>query len=282
MILDEIMQKASFEVMFVVMVLGVLISIEVGLRIGRWSRNRRKKETDAPVGTMVGAMLGLLAFILAFTFGMAGANYESRRMEVLKESNAIGTAYLRADFMPEPARTEIRGLLRKYADVRLEAVKMERFEAAVAKSEKILDALWARVSTLAIKNEGTVLTGLFVSALNDVIDIHSERLLLGRKRIPGIIWLALYFVTFFSMLAVGYQFGIDGTRSILGTVMLALTFSAVIFLIEDLDNPRRGLITTNQESMIELQKSLNMGDANRWPERGLKTFVPDVPSSDLK
>jgi hypothetical protein len=266
MILDKVFHYLSLEILFFATIVGVFVAIEVGLRVGRWSRERKKHEADSPIGTLVGAMLGLLAFILAFTFGMAGSNYDARRMAVLKESNAIGTAYLRADFIPEPERTEIRDLLREYVGVRLEGTQLGEIEVAVARSEKILDALWARVSTLADKNAGTVLTGLFVQALNEVIDIHSERLMLGmHKRIPGIIWLTLYFVIFFSMLAVGYQSGIGGTRSVLGEIMLVLTFSAIIFLIADLDNPGKGLIQTSQQTMIELREKLNVENANHLP-----------------
>ena len=255
--LDPFFHRAPFSGVFFAMVLCVLISIEAGLRIGFWSRKRKPCEVDPAIGTLVGAMLGLLAFILAFTFGMAASEFDARRMAVLKESNAIGTAYLRADFMPEPERAHIRDLFREYVKARLEAPKPEKMEATIERSEKLLGALWARVSTLADKNAGSVLTGLFVSALNEVIDVHSERVLLGSKRIPGIIWLALYFVTFLSMFAVGYQCGMGGRRSLLTTLVLALTFSAVILLIKDLDSPRQGLIRTPQQSMIDLQKQIN-------------------------
>jgi hypothetical protein len=266
---DESFSNTSFAMLFLIAVLIVLVAVEMGLRFGCWSRSRKKSETDAPIGTMVGAMLGLLAFMMAFTFQMAAQQYDARRMLVLKESNAIGTAYLRADFIPEPGRTEVRGLLREYVSTRLDATKLEKFEAAISRSEQILDSLWAHVSIWADKNAGTPLTALFAAALNEVIDLHSERLTVAlRFRIPVIIWAALLFVTFFSMLAVGYQFGIDGTRSVLGTLVIAFTFSTVIVLIADLDNPRKGLITTNQWSMVELQKNLNKGNAERLPVGG--------------
>ncbi|MFA6600018.1 MAG: hypothetical protein WC352_06310 [Candidatus Omnitrophota bacterium] len=259
MTLDKVFQQAPFEALFFLTVLVVLIAIEAGLRYGRASRKRNPCETDAPIGTLVGAMLGLLAFILAFTFGMAGSNFEARRMGVLKESNAIGTLYLRADFIPQPARSEIRDFLREYVRLRLTGTELGKTEASIRRSEEILDALWARAAVLADKNPPTVLTGLFVQALNEVIDVHSERVMLGQtKRIPGVIWLSLYFMTGLSMLAVGYQFGIDGTRSVLGAIILALTFSAVIVLIADLDSPRRGLIKNSQDTMLALQKQLEV------------------------
>ncbi len=273
----------SFLALFFVTVLIVLIAIEVGLRFGRWSRSLKKSETDAPVGTMVGAMLGLLAFMLAFTFQMAASQYDARRMAALKESNAIGTAYLRADFLPEPGRSQIRAFFRQYVDMRLEATQTEKLESSIVRSEQILDSLWVQASTLADKNADTPLTALFVSALNEVIDLHSERLMLATSfRIPEIIWIALLFVMFFSMLAVGYQFGIDGTRSILGTLVIALTSSAVIVLIADLDSPRRGLIKTNQAPLIALQKSLNKGTADPLLKSALAAAHANVSAATQK
>ena len=68
---------------------------------------------------IVGSILALLAFMMAFTFGMAGSRYNTRRAAVLDEANAIGTAYLRADLLPDAHRAEVRALLREYVDVRL-------------------------------------------------------------------------------------------------------------------------------------------------------------------
>ena len=283
MSLDGLLYKLSFGALFVATVVTVLVAIELGALLGRWSRARKKMETDTPVGTMVGAMLGLLAFILAFTFQMAASQFDARRVAVLKESNAIGTAYLRADFIPEPARSEIKSLFREYVDIRIAGVEAGKFEASVVHSERILGALWARVSAFADQNTGSPFTALFVSALNEVIDVHSERLTIGmRFRIPGIIWIALFFVTFFSMMAVGYQFGIDGARSVVGTLVIALTFSAVMVLIADLDSPRKGMIKVSQSSMIELQKSLAREDSGRFDEVGHKAASANVPSSDQK
>ena len=66
----------------------------IGFRLGR--RARRTQDTTEPaVGSIVGATLGLLALIMAFTFGMAGSHYEKRKLLVVEEANAIGTAALR-------------------------------------------------------------------------------------------------------------------------------------------------------------------------------------------
>ena len=101
-------------VMFLVILMVVLLSIEAGHRYGARKRKLLNGKQVAPVSSMIGATLGLLAFILAFTFGMAASRFDARKALTLDEANAIETTYLRAGLMPEPQRTDIRNLLREY------------------------------------------------------------------------------------------------------------------------------------------------------------------------
>src|ERR1044072_8017353 len=82
-----------------------LISVELGFRVARYRKKRTVDEPEAPSAGLMGATLGLLAFMLAFTFGLAGTRFEARRQLVQSEANAISTAYLRTDMLPEPMNT---------------------------------------------------------------------------------------------------------------------------------------------------------------------------------
>ena len=105
----------------------VLVAIESGIRLGRrrQAQGRGKLEVS---GAMVGATMGLLAFMLAFTFNAAATRFEARKTLVVKEANAIEVSWLRAGFLPEPARTTMRGLLRTYVGVRVN-VALEQMES---------------------------------------------------------------------------------------------------------------------------------------------------------
>ena len=142
------------------------------------------QELEAPLGAMVGATLGLLAFMLAFTFGSAAERYDSRRQVLLDEANAIGTAYLRAGMLPQQ-REEVRRLLRDYVDTRLEAVRSHKIAEGIRRSEQLHDLLWAEAVTLGERNPTSIVVGLFVESLNEVIGIHAKRVTVAvRNRIP--------------------------------------------------------------------------------------------------
>jgi hypothetical protein len=240
----------------------VVLSIEGGYRLGKYRRARSDREKDAPVGAIVAATLGLLAFMLAFTFGLAATRFDARRMLVLEEANAIGTANLRAGLLPEPNRSAIRKLFREYVDVRLEAVNPDAVEGAISKSSELHRALWSQASEVAAQDNRSIVTGVFVQSLNEVIDLHAKRIMFAlHNRIPELVWLVLYFIAIISMTALGYQEGLSGSRRSLAVLALAFTFSAVMLLIADLDRPHEGMLRAGQHPMLDLRESLKNSDA---------------------
>ena len=241
---------------FVAVLLLVLLSVEGGYRLGQYRRRRSEREMEAPLGAMVGATLGLLAFMLAFTFGSAADRYDSRRQILLDEANAIGTAYLRAGMLPD-RRQEVRALLRDYVDTRLRAVQSNKIAEGIRRSEQLQEQLWAHAVSIGERNPASIVVGLFVESLNEVIDIHTKRVTIGvRNRIPGAIWLALLAVAVIALAAMGYHVGLAGTSRSLAQVAVALTFSVVIGLIADLDRPQEGTLTVSQQALVDLRQSM--------------------------
>jgi hypothetical protein len=237
-------------------VAAILLAIEGGYRLGRYRRRRSELEDRPPVGEMVASTLALLAFLLAFTFGMAASRFEARRGLVIDEANAIGTAYLRAAMIPEPHRSEVRALLREYVEVRLRAVEPGQLGPSLARSGELHARLWDHATAVGEEKPGSIVVGLFITSLNDVIDLHTKRLVLGaRNRIPGVIWLALYFVAILGTAAIGYHAGLAGSGRSLAMIAPVLAFSAVMALVADLDRPQEGLLRVSQQAMVDLRDS---------------------------
>jgi hypothetical protein len=243
--------------LFVVIVALVLASIEGGFRLGHYRRRKSEHEKDAPVGAMVGSTLGLLAFMLAFTFGMAAARFDTRKALVLDEANAIGTTYLRAGLLPG-ARDEVRRLLRVYVDARLEAVRSGSVADGVRRAEELQAQLWAQAVDEGRQHPESIVVGLFVESLNEVIDLHAKRVTAGlRNRIPGAIWVGLFAIAVLSLGAMGYHSGLVGTTRSLAVAAVALAFSAVIALVVDLDRPQEGALTVSQQALIDVRRSMD-------------------------
>ena len=106
----------SWQLAFVLV--GLLFGATViGLLAGR-SLAHHAETLREPFGVVQAALLTLVGLLLAFTLAMAVTRYETRRAAVVDDSNAIGTAYLRAQTLHEPMRSASLRLYPAYADAR--------------------------------------------------------------------------------------------------------------------------------------------------------------------
>lgn len=254
--------------MFLLTIAIVLLSIWAGTSLGQRRRRKPDHEAEASLGAIITATLGLLAFMLAFTFGIAAERFQARRQLLLNETNAIGTTYLRADLLSEPYRSQIRKLLLEYVTLRVNLAKERpqqqvlNLNAMVGRSESLQNQMWSAVAALTKDGRGTVIDALFINSLNEMIDLQTSRLTVLSYRIPITIWYILYFMTVLSMGTVGYQVGLSGKSVLKASIVLALTFSAVIFLVADLDRAAEGYLRVSQQPMFDLQKQMLSQDVH--------------------
>jgi hypothetical protein len=235
----------------------IVLSVEIGYRVGIVRARKSEREREAPIDSMVGSTLGLLAFMLAFTFGMASSRYDARKQFVVDEANAIRAADLRAQLFAEPRRSTIRALLLEYVDVRLQGVlQPSELPNAIKRSEQIHQTLWSNIASMGPEvapPDRVALSG----AIIEMINLHTKRLnAVTHNRIYGAIWVALYSLAVLAMGMLGYRAGMSGRRSPLAILILALAFSAVLVLINDLDRPQQGLVKVSQQTLIDLQTNL--------------------------
>jgi hypothetical protein len=256
--LDHLPLWGVFVLTVVCVFLAICIGTAVGLRISR----RPDHEKEAPLGTIIGSSLALVGFMLAFSFGITAQIFQARRQLLLDEVNAIGTTYLRAGMLAEPHGSDIRNLLREYVNVRVSITKEnmyqspEKLQEAVSYSETLQDQMWSHAVALSKADRSSIIDGLFINSLNQMIDLQTSRVTTASYRLPRIIWYAIYFITIISMFMVGYQTGLSGKSNLKVGIMLALTFSTVLFLMVDLDRATEGYFRLSQKPMFELQKKL--------------------------
>ena len=245
-----------------VVALLMLLSCEVGFRFGMRARSRQHKEAPGSLGSIVAGLLGMLAFVLAFTFSMAAGQFDTRKKNVLDEANAVGTAYLRTDLVDSSFGAPMRGLLRQYVDVRLQAASGGDLDAAIARSVEIHGRLWRHAAEAARASPNTN-SALLVQSVNELIDLHEKRLTGAlHNRIPDTVWLALVMITALTMVTMGVQVGLTGKRRLVAVLPLSLAFAVLVTLVVDLNRPQGGLIKVGQQAMIELQRSMG-GEAGR-------------------
>ncbi len=252
-----ILDQSPLWVVYLVTVVVVLVSAEVGFHIGIWLQRRDPSKKTPMTGAVVGGMLGLMAFLLAFCIGIVINQHNGRKAMVVTEANAVGTAYLRAGFLGEPDRTSTRDLLRDYVEVRLAAAADESLlESVLTRSEEIHADLWSIVEDNVNQGQDSAVMALFVDSVNEVIDVHSLRLAAVDLRLPELLWLVLYAATILSFLLVGVASSSDGKRDPLTILLFALAYVAVLMIIVDLDRPQQGILTVSQTALSDLLRQM--------------------------
>lgn len=239
----------------------MLVSAAVGHGIRRLQLRRTKSggresgESVAQEGYLLSSALGLLGLLLAFSFGMILSRYEARRELVIKEANAIGTSYLRAQFLDEPYRTQLSTLLVEYTENKIQLASAEGNRSSyAARNDQLLTDIWSNVRAA---RESAVTHGITTALLltfNEVIDLDAERKIAWGLTLPReVLILLMAFLVMVGFL-VGHQ--VDGPRGRRAALALFLSIALSITAMADLNRPSVGWARESQAPMIMALKSL--------------------------
>jgi hypothetical protein len=262
MLVSHFIDLVPIWLLFAGTLLVMVLFIEYGFRLGRSAKAKAKKAQTSQVRAIMGAALGLLAFMLAFTFSAAQSHFEAKVQYVAEEARIIRNNFMQADLLLEPSRSEAKNLLKDYVELRPDSKEVsdtpaeDQLYELLEKAELIQHKLWL----LAVKDGKTVegekysnRASPFMGSVLLLTDIHYTRLHSAvMNRIPLTIWVTLYLMAALSMIIMGYQAGLTGSRSPVATITLAVAFSAVIILITDLDRPIMSLFNVNDQLLVEL------------------------------
>lgn len=268
--MNELLYNHSAAGITFVLALGMLAMLELGFRLGRPGAAATGEALRTHINSVQASLLGLLALIIGFTFAVALQHYDARSTAVVTEANALGTTWLRTAMLAEPARQEMRALLRRYVETRVQeghqALSLGKQRAVELEvSTRLQDEMWQLTARIVAKDAGPVTSGLFVQTLNDSIDAFGSRNAFLARHVPEVV-LWILFATFAVTAAVlGYSAGIAGHRPPLASVLMMALIVLVTYLIIDLDRPRRGLIQISQLSMQELQRSMGASASTTPP-----------------
>jgi len=249
------------------LVLGLLallfVANEVGYRFGLRSNPDESERSRSVSSGIKTAIFGLVALLLAFSYSMSSGRYMGRVQLVVDEANAIGTCYLRADLLSEPARGTIRTALRRYTDLRIEhfahALEAGEYNRTTAGMDSCLTALWSGVKEAAQEDRTQIVPSLIVPAANAVIDLSAERAWATHNQLPAPVLLLLTVCMLVSAGLMGHSSGQVRYRHIVLWIAMNLLIMLVLFVVVDFDRSKRGLIQISNAPLTELQRSMEGG-----------------------
>ena len=230
----------------IVLFVAMLLCLELGRRIGRHRAGRDPEGWQAGTGVIEGAVFGLLGLMLGFTFSAAIGRVDMRRQQIVAEANAIGTAYLRLDLLPESEQPAMRDAFRRYTDARLSAYANVRkdFSLTLAELDRATEMqgeIWQSLVKLTKGADGSAASRLLLPAVNEMIDITAVRTMAARTHNPLLFYGLIAFLLIISSLLAGYAMSRSEERNWLHIIGFAVITVAVVYVIIDVDYPRIGL-----------------------------------------
>ena len=245
------------------LMLGMLVLLEIGRRIGNHRLANDPEGARAGTGTVEGAVFALLGLLIAFTFSGAASRFDARRDLIVQETNAIGTAYLRLDLLPAGAQPALRDLFRRYVDSRLETYRkipdVEAVRAELARSAALQGEIWTRVIAAGrLEDAPPSATMLLLPALNQMIDITTTRAMAAQTHPPLVIFAMLFGLGLASALLAGHGMAGGRSRNWLHMIGFAAVMAVAVYVILDIEFPRLGLIRVDafDQALVELRASM--------------------------
>jgi hypothetical protein len=240
----------------ILLIVGAFLASEIGYRLGRHYGPRDEPFTKQ-LGMISGATFALVAFLIGFSFSGAATRYVDRLDLVVKEANALGTAYLRAETLPQPARGELKEALRQYTASRLELLESTDRAKALALLAKVggqHERLWDIALGGTAGNAPLMLVVL--PSLNEVIDLHTTHLSAARRHIPTAIMVTLLISTALALALASFGNGQAGRRFPILNFVYGFALAAALWMTLDLDHPRRGTIQISVQPLVETLASM--------------------------
>ncbi len=215
------------------------------------------------VSQVEGVVLTLLRLMLAFTFFGASQRFDERRNMIVKEANAIGTAWLRIDLLPHDQQSEVRNLFRQYLDARIKTTEVLPDYIASLKEIKKADELQPKIWNDAInalsKSKNPVVEVSVIQSFNEMFDVVNAHNTALFTHPPLFVYLTLVLLLGFSCFLLGYSFA-DAKKTNWvhgGCYIVVMVF--VLYMIVDFEFPRFGLMKIDKydQPMHELKDTMN-------------------------
>lgn len=233
----------------------LLLAVEVGFRIE--ARSRIVEEGSESRDISLGSMLALLGLLLAFTYAFTLSRADNRKIAIVNEANAIGTAFLRADMAEEPARTQLRHRLLEYARTRMALPKRAKEARELLRSSLTAqEKLWPATKFALRGDLSDPMKVSIMHAMNAVLDSHTARAAVAFDFLPPVVLVLLMLIAA-ACLTFAAQRAAKTNKIVRWRLrVFAIILAGLMLTIIDFDRPYEGFIQWNNQSIAAVVQEM--------------------------
>jgi hypothetical protein len=245
----------------ILLTLALLIAIILAIEVGRWVGLRiTLPEKSAAATATEGLVFAILGLLIAFTFSNAAGRFDQRRAVIVDQVNALSTAWSRVDVLSYPLRPAIREPMLEWARLAARWNEFAGDEKAIEDARKrgteLQTQTWNATIDALRRADNPSLNVVLLPPLNEWMDLTTKRHSLDLIGTPPMVLPMLCVMSLSGAVLMGIH-SARSPRSKLHIAMFAGVITFSVYVILDLNQPRKGLIRidTIDQTMKELVQS---------------------------
>jgi len=225
------------------------------------AQRRRMVAGNRPVetglgDTTLGGAMALLGLMLAFSFGHALSTFEARSNAVLVEANAIGTAFQRADFLPELQAEALQTALFDYALTRVTppgglGQTGEEIHSYVERTVAAQAPIWPLTVEVTTGSGVPAPVQTFVAAaVTDVLDAHLIRTQSFSVPLQPVVTAMTWSLALIVLFLLGNRTAMQGRAITWRTFAFSAMLWVVMLIILDTQRSAQGFVTVDEGPLL--------------------------------
>ena len=171
---------------------GLFLAMELGYRLGRRRQAHAPEAVRSHINGIQASLLGILGLLLGFAFSQALQRNDQHSEAVIAEANTISTAWLRCDLLAPPERRALQDLVRRYADLRVQAGGVDlahqaELDRLTNEARNLQIEIWDTTIRASAGDSGRLAGTLLIPAVNDLFDAFDRRQAELRRHVPEVV-----------------------------------------------------------------------------------------------
>lgn len=242
------LHKMSATAICLVLFFGMICLFLFGSFLKRRLKRQALEET-ANSNILQSSLFALFGFILAFSFGMSGNRYDYSRNAMIEETNAAGTAILRANLYSDSVKQAFLVYFKDYLKARIDLYSnladTANARVNIRQSADAAQQLWSLAASQSKLPNMLIPSNQMIPALNNMFDAATKKDTLLKSTIPDLMVYMLLVLALISSFCGGLLSGASTARDNIISFFFIVFAALVVYVTIDLGRPLRGFIRSD-------------------------------------
>lgn len=234
--------------------LVLICTVTVGVILSK--RAGVTESEDWKGSTLTTVIISFFSLLLAFTLSSSSESNKARISALQQHRGAISNLYRQSFLFDDSLRRSVKDYAIKAIEIKLDALSANSSKATreLYRKSSVFNTTYLRSISALVKDNAHPHVGAksITDEMNKIIDMDAQVHYRNQERTPAIVMLLLLIGSW----TIGFLMGAMGVffkrRHYLGPIIFTTLTSMTVLIIQDMDNPHRGIVKPPYEIYRDL------------------------------